>query len=60
MSNNQKVCGNCIHWQEWPKEKQRYDIPLGECENFFGHYFANDEIDIEQWCFKSANQDEEE
>ena len=54
-----KVCGNCLHWQEWPKEKQRYDIPLGDCKNFYGHYFANECMDEELRCFESAEQEED-
>ena len=26
------TCGDCIHWHEWPREKQKYSLKMGDCD----------------------------
>ena len=58
-------CGNCKHWHEWPKERQRYRISLGDCDKIpkgtpfedfkYGGYSFEDECyDEEFHCFEEA------
>lgn len=62
-------CGNCKHWHEWPKEKQRWSLHLGTCDKiakgtvfdgstYDGYSFEDECYDEDFNCFEPLEDDE--